>query len=102
MKEIDINNIIYKWVVIWSEVSKSIKREIDSDVIYNEKFLKTRVKYYKGKITKHFYGKDAREVGFNHICIPIILIDSILEEDGKFYRQVFLNGYIDEEIELNK
>ena len=38
-------------------------------------------------MNKYFHGKDAPEVDFNYICIPIILIDSFLEKDGKHYSQ---------------
>ena len=40
------------------------------------------------KNSTDFYGKDASEIGFNYFYIAIILIDSILEKDGKYHLQV--------------
>ena len=32
---------------IWKEVSKSIKKELDIEVTYNEKYMKAEIKPYK-------------------------------------------------------
>ena len=32
------------------KVSSNIKKEFDSEHVYNEKYLKTKIKSYKGKI----------------------------------------------------
>lgn len=49
---------------------------------YNNQFLKTKMK--SGKYSTDFRGKDATEVGLNYIYIPIMLIGSVLEKDGKY------------------
>ena len=37
------------------------------------------------KNSTDFHGKDEPKVGVNYICIPIRLIDSIVEKEGKYY-----------------
>ena len=37
------------------EVSKVIKKEFDSKPVYNERYLKTKIKSYNGKINTNFY-----------------------------------------------
>ena len=36
----------------WKKVSKSIKKEFDNQPVYNEKYLKTKIKSYTEKIKK--------------------------------------------------
>ena len=64
---------------IWSKLHKSIKKELDSEPLYNNnKFLKAKKRY--GKYSTDFQAKDAPEVGFNYIFILIIAIEFILEK----------------------
>ena len=37
------------------KVKNSIKKEFDSEPVYNEKYLKAKTKSYKGKINTNFY-----------------------------------------------
>ena len=39
---------------IWEKVKNSIKKEFDSKPIYNEKYLKAKIKSYNGKISTNF------------------------------------------------
>ena len=39
------------------EVSKNNKKEFDSKPVYNERYLKTKIKSYNGKINTNFYMK---------------------------------------------
>ena len=76
------DNFLEHYNKIWSGVCKSIKRELDSDPIYNKKFIKPKIT--SGKNPTDFHVKDAPEVGFNHICITIMSTDSILEKHGNY------------------
>ena len=33
----------------WDKVSNTIKKGFDSEPVYNEKYLRTKIKFYKGK-----------------------------------------------------
>ena len=51
-----------------NENYKSIKKKFDSEPVYNEKYLRTKIKSYKGKINTNFtvikYQKKALNVFF--------------------------------------
>ena len=49
------DELLEKYNEIWEKVSKSIKKEFDSDPVYEEKYLKTKIKSYKGKINANFH-----------------------------------------------
>ena len=42
---------------IWKKASNNIKDEFDSEPVYNEKYLKTKIKSCKGKIVTNFHNK---------------------------------------------
>ena len=70
---------------IWEKVSNSIKERFDSESVFSEKYLKTKIKSYKEKLTK-FSQLEMPER--SHIIWPsTILIDSV-------YTQVFLEECI--------
>ena len=50
---------------IWEKLRNSIKKEFDSEPVYNEKYLKTKTESQKGKINTNFHNNKLREEGFN-------------------------------------
>ena len=53
-----------------------MKKEFNSEPIYNKKFLKTKIKYYGDEATD-FHDKEIPKVGCNYTCLAVILIDFI-------------------------
>ena len=51
-----------------------MKKEFDSETVYNEKYLKTKVISYKGKISTNFHDDKIPKEGSHYICVSIILI----------------------------
>ena len=40
--------------VIWEKVNNSIKKGSDSEPVYNQKYLKAKIKSYNGKMNANF------------------------------------------------
>ena len=40
---------------IWKKISNIIKKEFDSKLVYNEKYLKTKIKSRNGKTNTNFH-----------------------------------------------
>ena len=49
------DELLEKYNEIWEEVKNSMEKEFDSEPVYNEKYLKAKIKSYNGKIYKNFY-----------------------------------------------
>ena len=47
--------LIERYNKIWDTVSNSMKKEFDSETVYNEKYLKTKIISYEGKISTNFH-----------------------------------------------
>ena len=44
------NELLEKWNEIWDKVSYATGKELDSNLVYNKKYLKAKIKSYNGKI----------------------------------------------------
>ena len=64
---------------IWSEVSGSIKIVDVDKPVYNEKFLRAKIKPYEIKIDTNFHVNRIPREGHQYICLSAILIDSVLK-----------------------
>ena len=54
------------------------------------KSIKTKVKYYNGKINTNFYNNKIPKEGSQCIFLSVVLTDSVYKEDKSYYPQVFL------------
>ena len=86
--------LLKKYNKILDEVSNSIKRGFDNEPVYNEQYLKTKVKFYKGQINTNFHGDRIPKEGSHCVCLSVILIYSIFEIGKLYYPQVFLEECI--------
>ena len=66
-----------KYDEIWEKVSNIIKKEFDSNFVYNKKYLKAEKKIYTKENFQCFYK-------------PVVLIDSVYRKDENYYPKVFL------------
>lgn len=47
-------SLLKKYNDIWDIVSNIIKKGFDNELVYNEKYLKNKIKSYEGKINTDF------------------------------------------------
>ena len=48
---IESDKLLRKYNEIWEQVTNIIYKECDSSPVYNEKFIKTKIKFYNKKST---------------------------------------------------
>ena len=82
--------LLEKYNEIWRKVSNIIKKQFDSKPVYNDKYIKTKIKSYNGKINTNFHNNNIPKEGSQCICLSVILIDSVYKKDKNYYPQVFL------------
>ena len=61
-----------------------------SQPIYDDKYIKTKVKTFSSMINTLFPGNEIPKERNHYICIAVICIDSVLKVDKKNYTQVYL------------
>ena len=57
------DELLEKYNKIWEKVENSVRKEFDSEPLYNEKYLKVKVKSYNGKIITNFHNNNKRKEG---------------------------------------
>ena len=77
------DDLLEKYNNVWNKISNSINKELDSEPIYNKKFLKTKIRSY-GDEARNFHVKETPQVGSNNTCLTVILIDFVLKKDQNY------------------
>ena len=83
---------MHKWFdQIWGKVGSLLKKGIDSKPVYNDKYIKTKIKIYNDKVYKNFQNNKIPKDNEYFTCLSVILLNYILVNSGKkYYPQIFL------------
>ena len=57
--------------------------KFDSQLIYDDKYIKTKVKTFNNMINTPFSGDEIPKERIHYVCIAAICIDSVLRADKK-------------------
>ena len=87
---IKYNELLEKYNEILEKVKNSIKKEFDSEPVYNEKYLKAKIRSYNGKINTNFRNNNTQKEGSQFIYLFVILIDFVCRTGKNYYPQVFV------------
>ena len=68
------DELFEKYNEIWEKVKSSLKIEFDSEPVYNEKYLKAKIKSYNTKINTNFHNSKIPKEYPHCICLSVILI----------------------------
>ena len=63
--------------------------EFDSELVYDEKYLKTKIKSYNKKINTNFHNNKIPKEDSKYICLSVILINSLYRKDKNLFSSVF-------------
>ena len=74
----DDDDLWEKYDTSWDKASIDIEKEFDSELVYNKKPLKIKIKSYGDKAT-YRHDKESSRVGSNHTCLEVINLDSALK-----------------------
>ena len=66
--------------------------EFDSKPVYGDvdKYIKTKIKMYGDRVTTNFQGKKVPEENASYKCISLIMLDSVVRVNKKYYPQTLL------------
>ena len=85
---IENDDLLEKYNTIWNKVSADVRKQFDSELVFNKFFWKTKIKSYgndkKNKIKK------VLKMNSNHTCLAVISLDSALKKYENCHLQVFL------------
>ena len=81
------NKLLRKYNKIWGKISNLINIEFESEPVYgdNDKYIKTKIKMYEGRVNTNFQGKKVRKENASYKCISLIVLDFVIRVNKKYY-----------------
>ena len=96
--------LLKKYTNIWQTTEGLMKINFESKPVYgdDDKYIKTKIKIYAGSIITNFHNKKMPKEKAPCKCLSIIMIDSVIKANKKYYPQTFLEEckYIQEKIKI--
>ena len=88
--KIEDDDVYIKYNQIWNQIKELLGVKFYSEPIYDNKYIKTKVKTFSSVINTLFSGDEIPKERVHYVCIPVISIDSVLRVSKKSYPQVYL------------
>ena len=85
------DELLEKYNGIWENVRNSMKK-LNSEPVYNKKYLKAKIKFYNGKSNTNFHNNKIPKKGSQFICLSVILTNFAFTTGKNYYPQVFLEN----------
>ena len=79
-----------KYDEIWDVIKSKLGIKFHSKPVYEQKYLKAKVREFDGVIKTNFLGNDTPKENMHYTCIACITIDSVMRMDKKNHPQVYL------------
>ena len=91
----DHNEFLERYTKIWEKISDLIDKKFDSDPVYNNKYINTKIRSYNNDIITNFHDNDNKnnklpEKNKAYKCMSLISLDSIIKINKKYYPQTLL------------
>ena len=72
------------------QIKEKLSIKFHSEPVYDQKYLKAKVREFDGKIKRKFLSNDVPKESMYYTCIACINIDSVMRINKKNYPQVYL------------
>ena len=82
--------VLDKYNEIWNKIKKTLNIKLHSMLVYNEKYIKAKLKEFNGVITTNFLSDEILKESVHYSCIACITIDSVMRMEKKNHPQVYL------------
>ena len=81
--KIEEESVYLKYTEIWNKIKSVLNVKIHSKPIYDDKYIKTKVKTFNNTINTLFSGDEVPKERIHYVCISAICIDSVFRTDKK-------------------
>ena len=91
----DNNEFLERYTAIWEKISDLVNKKFESDPIYNNKYINTKIRSYNNDIKTNYRNIDNKnnklpEKSKSYKCVSLISLDSIIKINKKYYPQTLL------------
>ena len=84
--------LLKKYIKIWETIERLMKINFESKPVYGDdvKYIKTKIKMYASSLITNFHNKKMPKEKAPCKCLSIIMIDSVIKANKKYYPQTLL------------
>ena len=88
---------------IWEKTKKLMSIDFESKPVYgnDDKYIKTKIKIYAGSVIANFHNKKVSKEKTPCKCLSIIMLDSVIKANKKYYPQTLLEECKDTQEKIN-
>ena len=87
------DDVLDKYNEIWDKIKETLSIKFHSMPVYDEKYIKAKVREFNGVIKTNFLGDEVPKENEHYTCIACITIDSVMRMEKKNYPQVYLEEF---------
>ena len=84
------DDVLDKYNEIWDKIKETLNIKFHSMPVYDEKYIKAKVREFNGAIKTNFLGDKIPKESMHYTCIACITTDSVMRMEKKNYLQVYL------------
>ena len=90
----DTKEFLKGYIKVWEKIRDFIGKRFNSEPVYGNKYIKTKIKSYNNDIRTNFHGEgNSRKVpkeSCTYKCFSLISLDSVIQMGKKYYPQTLL------------
>ena len=87
---VEDDDVFLKYNKMWDKIRMTLNIKFHSQPIYDEKYIKTKIKTFTDVINIVFSDNEIPKQKSHYTCIAAICIDSVIKINNKNYPQVYL------------
>ena len=77
------DDVLDKYNEIWGKIKETLNIKFHSIPVYDEKYIKAKVRELNGGIKTNFLGDEAPKESMHYTCIACITTDSVMRMEKK-------------------
>ena len=83
------DDVLDKYNEIWNKIKKTLNTKFHSMPVYDEKYIKAKVREFNSVIKTNFLGDETPKENVHYTCIACITIDSVMRMEKKLSTSLF-------------
>ena len=98
------DDVLDKYNEIWDKIKGKLNIKFHSMPVYDEKYIKAKVREFNGVIKTNFLGDEIPKENVHYICIACITIDSVVKMElyTSLFRRVQIQNEEDKDVQIHK
>ena len=84
------DDVLDKYNKIWNKIKETLSTKLHSMSVYDEKYIKAKVRLFNGVIKTNFLGDQIPKENEHQTYIACMTIDSVMRMEKKSYPQLYL------------